>query len=445
MKESGNGAGTSASVRGSESSSASGESHDDQLLLLSKSEVFALIDTVTSQNNVLLEWLSKEKETGRIVKIREAVSSITGALAKLSSAYLSSLTAHRTNGIICQRMNFSCERIEQSVASLVNQNPSSSDTRSYPNKVKQNSVDPPCKVSLSHGRSFAIKARKHVVIDPTANNENQFPSSKETRQALSISVNPIAMKINVQRVINSREKSVIIEGDESLNKLQNSPALEAAGLEVKANTKMNPRIIVHDIPVELGKDEILKYLVEQNIPELSVADLKAIFLYSAAQKKYRSCVIETSSAIRKTLLEKQRVFIQWSSCRLGDHVSIFQCFKCQGIGHSSEASPLLQYAQQVMVQHHALQTTVHPAHVCSAYHGAACIQHIRLCQYMSGRPRLEYPWLYSRLRILQFIAVVVPHNEFAAALLLLIAASHRSYVYPPPPLPSSSQQVLAPT
>ena len=99
-------------------------------------------------------------------------------------------------------------------------------------------------------------------------------------------------------------------------------------------TKQNPRIIVHDIPIEYSSDEIVMSLVKQNFPDLTSDSFRVVYMYPLREeKKFRSCIIEMSPSCRSTLCKAQRVFIGLSHCRCEDHVSILQCFKCQKFGH----------------------------------------------------------------------------------------------------------------
>ena len=100
---------------------------------------------------------------------------------------------------------------------------------------------------------------------------------------------------------------------------------------------MKPRMIVHDIPVELSSEAIVKCIAEQSLKEASASDIKAVFLYPSREKKFRSCVIEINPEHRRQLLGVGRVNIEWQSCRIDDHITLLQCFNCLGFGHVDES------------------------------------------------------------------------------------------------------------
>ena len=55
---------------------------------------------------------------------------------------------------------------------------------------------------------------------------------------------------------------------------------------------MRPRVIIHDISVELSGDEIVNFIVNQNLPHASIKNINLVYLYPTAKKKARSFVVE---------------------------------------------------------------------------------------------------------------------------------------------------------
>ena len=144
--------------------------------------------------------------------------------------------------------------------------------------------------------------------------------------------------MSISRVVFGPNNSVILEGDsldaDALSSCTDT--LTEASLEVKPNVKLNPRFIIHDIPVEYNSDAIAECVVTQNLPSDSDAIIKIVYLYPAGEKKFRSCVIETTPELRAHLLRRNKICIGWRICRISDHISVRQCFNCAGFGHSDE-------------------------------------------------------------------------------------------------------------
>ena len=76
------------------------------------------------------------------------------------------------------------------------------------------------------------------------------------------------MKLRPNRGLLSPECSVIFEGDgTNLSPLINNTTLSEVGLEIKADLKLNPRLAIHDIPVELTGDTIANCISQQNFSD----------------------------------------------------------------------------------------------------------------------------------------------------------------------------------
>ena len=118
-----------------------------------------------------------------------------------------------------------------------------------------------------------------------------------------------------------------------LSPLVNNAALSEVGLEIKADLKLNPRLAIHDIPVELTGEAIANCISQQNFSDATPEEFKIIYLYPAENKKVRTCIIETKPEHRFHLMQRGKVNINWIVCRVTDHVSVLQCYNCYGYGH----------------------------------------------------------------------------------------------------------------
>lgn len=97
--------------------------------------------------------------------------------------------------------------------------------------------------------------------------------------------------------------------------------------------KVNPRLIVHGIPAEMTADEIGKELVAQNFGPDAGEDLKVIYVYPArTNRRYTSCILEVTPALRGALLKSGRIFLRYTACSLADYVRV-QCYRCLHFGH----------------------------------------------------------------------------------------------------------------
>lgn len=171
-------------------------------------------------------------------------------------------------------------------------------------------------------------------VYPGVSIDDKILDSQATCNTVLSSIRPSESGIKIDRVFKGRSKVVrIVAEKEELNKLR--PMLSHIGMEVKQVDKLNPRLIVRDIPAEVDKQQFVENLVKQNLDGTNVADVKLVYWFPARAQKSGNAVIEVSSSNRSELLNRGRVYLGWTSCRVADHLRITQCFKCLGFGHVS--------------------------------------------------------------------------------------------------------------
>ena len=191
-------------------------------------------------------------------------------------------------------------------------------------------------MTLDRGKPIPISTATRVVIGPLDTVIENFSSAKDTKEALLKSLDPVQLGIKTKRINLTANNSVVLIADDiNVEALRTNAALSAAGLEVKPDEKLNPRIIVHDIPVEYEAAEIIRSILDLNLTSFSTEDVKMVFMYPARDKKHRSCIIEIKPECRKMLENTLRLQISWHSCQFADHISILQCYKCLQFGHKA--------------------------------------------------------------------------------------------------------------
>ncbi|OXU30966.1 hypothetical protein TSAR_001312 [Trichomalopsis sarcophagae] len=135
-------------------------------------------------------------------------------------------------------------------------------------------------------------------------------------------LDPVQLKIKTKRIHYTVNNAIVIEADDiDVNALRNYSALSK--LEVKEDAKLNPRIIVHDIPVDYTKQEILKSFVELSLPQYILDNAKVVSLYLARENKCRSCILEVKPGTYQAK--------DCSNAPCGSH--------CAGVHESSKCPP----------------------------------------------------------------------------------------------------------
>ncbi|KAL0809628.1 hypothetical protein ABMA28_011882 [Loxostege sticticalis] len=181
-----------------------------------------------------------------------------------------------------------------------------------------------------------------VAIYPT----DRLQSSDETKTLVQKIIQPDQMKLHVRGVRKTKNGGVIISTDtkDDIQKLKQSVQLTTSGLTVDEPHKRKPRIVVIGVPSSMQEKEVFHCIYQQNLADKLEGSTLETFLSSiklshkSGKKDAETCnyIIEVSADVRKALISKDRVFVNWSSCPVRDFTLVTRCFKCQQYGHAAK-------------------------------------------------------------------------------------------------------------
>lgn len=192
------------------------------------------------------------------------------------------------------------------------------------------------KVHVAGGPTVGVTNTTNFLVVPDQKSKDVFRSSQETREALFRVLKPSECGLKVNRVSSARNNGVRIQAfSPDLASIKAHPGLAKIGLKVQESVKLNPRLIVHGVPIEMTAGEIEKEFVAQNLSKtMDGAEIKVIYIFPSKQnKRVTSCVLEVTSSIRKALLSCGRIFLRYSSCSFSDYVRVIQWYRCLAFGH----------------------------------------------------------------------------------------------------------------
>ena len=312
--------------------------------LLSQSDVDALVAAVAAHRDTIILCACNEKETAVKTKLRNAITCFCDAILKVSNAYTQILASDRTAISLKNDISRMIDNVEASQKSLANisasvSNAASVQERTYASITKsaepRDGVRSRNKMVLNNGKTMPIRSDSQVVIGPSEASSDNFESSGDTKAKFLAIIKPTEIGLRINRILLSSNKTIVIEGDPcNSDILSKCLSLQVAGLEIKERAKLNPRLMVRDVPAELSSDDICSALHSQNFPDKLVSDFKVVYLFPVRDGiKLRSCIIETPPDCRYTLSKSKRVFIGMRSCYCSDHITIVQCYNCSKFGH----------------------------------------------------------------------------------------------------------------
>lgn len=88
------------------------------------------------------------------------------------------------------------------------------------------------------------------------------------------------------------------------------------------------------------KENLPELITASNLKDVDPGEIKEIYRYpTKGGSDMTSVVIETSAAVRSSLLSCPRVYVGFAACRIEDHILVRQCFRCLKFGHIATAYP----------------------------------------------------------------------------------------------------------
>uniref|UniRef100_A0A6V7KQR9 CCHC-type domain-containing protein n=1 Tax=Bracon brevicornis TaxID=1563983 RepID=A0A6V7KQR9_9HYME len=187
-----------------------------------------------------------------------------------------------------------------------------------------------------NGRELSTDEGRTFYIQPTQSAMNSYRTAQDVEKTIKQCIEPRNFNLKVSRVsASSRDKGVRIQAlTVDMEKLRNSEILREKGLEVREAEKMQPRLVIFGVPAETTEEELPDLVNSVNYGGEQPVDMKVIYKYKPKNNSsVTSFVLETDPIGRRRLLQKQRLFVGFSSCHVEDHIRIVQCHNCLGFGH----------------------------------------------------------------------------------------------------------------
>lgn len=181
-----------------------------------------------------------------------------------------------------------------------------------------------------------------VVYPPGGPKEGSRDASVETKNRLVQLIRPKDDNLQVRGIRMVGRGGVLVEaasgGD--AGRIMDHQALKDGGFTVERPRTVLPKIMVYDVPNEITEDEVKTCIITQNPslrPEADAAlkGMKVVKKMAVRDRKAEHWVLECTPEVRDWLTSEGRIYIDWSSCRVKDYLSVTRCYNCQGYGHPS--------------------------------------------------------------------------------------------------------------
>lgn len=201
------------------------------------------------------------------------------------------------------------------------------DKKSYANAVKLPGVNKP----------VVPRNKPTILIYPEENKKEELTTSKLTKDAVMNFMKPSTIGIQVERVREIRNAGISIElsSGEDANKLHDQEVWKQIGVKTKIPGRKCPKVIIYGVPTEIEENHLAGEIKRQ-IPEINLNDVRLVGKTGPRNKETCHVILECSAQSRQALLNRGKLYLEWSSCIIKDHISILQCYKCQEFGHIAE-------------------------------------------------------------------------------------------------------------
>lgn len=180
-----------------------------------------------------------------------------------------------------------------------------------------------------------------VIIKPKEVTSSERETSEQLRKTIKnkLSKEQI-LKIKNAKNIRGGGVLLVLDSTEEVSKILGDKIAKDSKFKVSEPQKHKPKIVIYDVPEDIDDKALIYEVHSRNYNDLPLTDFetgfKPVFRFGSRDKKTSNWVVECSGQVRRSLIFKERVYIEWRSCKLEDYLSVPRCFKCQGLGHVSK-------------------------------------------------------------------------------------------------------------
>lgn len=136
------------------------------------------------------------------------------------------------------------------------------------------------RVHTSRGPVVRLKPSTSLLVLPDEDAEKQYASSQATRDVLCKVLKPSDCALKINRISHARKNDIRIEAkDPDIERLRQHPGLASAGLKIMEDVKLNPRLIVRGVPVDMTASDIATELMAQRILMITRVMILKWYLY----------------------------------------------------------------------------------------------------------------------------------------------------------------------
>jgi len=203
-------------------------------------------------------------------------------------------------------------------------------------------------INKAHNSSVTIKKlqpRDKIILIKTKPEaaEDSKADQATLRETLRRAIPP-EENAKIKRAVNMRSGGILLVLDpkEDKNKILKKLEPHHEKIQVSEPNDRKPRMILYNVPSDLTSDELRDLTLSRNVDVDSAVktkpeEFKPLFKTGPRNKGEVHWVVECSPRIRNILNDKERIYLDWTSCKVQDYVRLTRCYQCHLFGHSGKS------------------------------------------------------------------------------------------------------------
>jgi len=176
-------------------------------------------------------------------------------------------------------------------------------------------------------------ASPKISIDQVPKSFKAILKTKTNKNPIDIvkqNLNPVTLQLGIKSLKTLKNGQALVETftkndlDKIIQETQNKCKGE---IETNEVNKVNPRLIIFNLPNEITKENLAVHMRTQNDIEDN-HKIECKYLGKTKMKGTAFAVIEVNPELRKIILKDKQIKLFWNVCNCQDYIHVPRCFRC---------------------------------------------------------------------------------------------------------------------
>lgn len=184
----------------------------------------------------------------------------------------------------------------------------------------------------SRSRTPKRKQEETLLVFPK---EGEEKDSNKTQKIVTEAVCPTALKVQIKAFTKIRNGGIkiVCNSKEELQQIKKVVEEKCDKVAPVTPKLRNPRIVLYNIPNEIGPGEIWSTLQQQN-QTLQEEEARMLFKLRSKTEGHCHWVAEVEPHVYREVMKRRgKLFFQWTIINTKEYIKETRCFNCNEFGH----------------------------------------------------------------------------------------------------------------